>query len=203
MPFFEGDTPKEQTVKTPEISGKEPQNVVSEPKESIKKTVKVKPKVKKRILPSLSISINPNAQVKEAPKEEKDTQEIVSGEELQKPLEAELLKKAWEALRVITTADQVRLKQCIKTNFPVILSESEFSFTVSNNFQAEYLRENTNLILPFLKERLHNSKLQMTILVSEKTESTVVFTANDKFKLMLEKNTALEQLCKRLDLELD
>lgn len=204
MPFFNGDIPQAKVTpaKSKDTAVTPSRDVVSEPQKSIKKNGDVKPKAKKKILSSFSISINPSAQVKEV-SEVKEPQETVSKTDLNQPLEAEALKKAWEALRQYTPGDQITLKQCIKTNYPKILSNSEFSYTVSNNFQADNLRDNSNLVIPFLQERLQNSNLQMIIEVSDKTESTVVFTANDKFKLMLEKNPELEQLRKRLDLELD
>lgn len=167
-----------------------------------KVSVGVKPRVKKRVIPSFSISIKPTAQVKED-STEYTAKKVESAAISNTPLNASALKDAWEALRASVTGDQVSLKQCIKTNLPEVLSDNELSYTVSNNFQADHLKDNLYVIVPFLQEQLKNSNLQMTIKVSEKAESTVVFTSNDKFKLMLEKNPALEQLRKRLDLELD
>lgn len=209
LPFFDGNAvkakalaPKKAVPKTEATPVSHSPDIVSEPQNPIQKPAGAKRKVKKNILSSFSISINPNAQVKNIA-EEKVVQNNVFKINMNQPLEAELLMKAWEALRADISQNEITLKQCIKTSSPKILSNSEFTVVVSNNFQADNLRENTNRVVLFLQNKLQNSNLQMVIEVSDSKESVVVFTANDKFKLMLEKNPELEQFRKRLDLEID
>lgn len=160
-------------------------------------------KVKKKILPSLSISINKSINKVSEPTEELKGSEPESANYTVTPLDSESLKKAWHALLAFIPEGQITLRQSLKANEPEIISESEFKFMVSNRFQSEIVQENRGMILNFLQERVKNKALKMLIQVSDKVESNLVFTANDKFKLMLEKNPALEVLRKRLDLELD
>lgn len=202
--FTDFDPSKKAKENTPAET--KTQSKIEEEKTSSQKinsTPKSTPQGRKRPIPSFSISINsPVNKVAEKSEKSEETNSGFSNK-ASAPLEDTSLKKAWDALRDFIPKEQLILSQGIKASYPVILSESEFSLTVNNKTQAEILQERMSTVVEFLQQQLQNYSLKMNVEVSDKTESTVVFTANDKFKLMIEQNPALEDLRKRLDLELD
>ena len=54
-----------------------------------------------------------------------------------------------------------------------------------------------------LREKLHNSQLHVQLVQAEFNQEQLAFTADEKYKLMVEQNPALAQLKEKLDLQID
>lgn len=83
----------------------------------------------------------------------------------------------------------------IKPNFKIVI-------TVSNKFIAKQIEENRGKILTFLRENLTNYGITLSIRVDEKVEKKRVYTKEDKYKRLSQKNPLLEKLKNTFNLEL-
>lgn len=83
----------------------------------------------------------------------------------------------------------------IKPNFKIVI-------TVSNKFIAKQIEENRSKILTFLREKLTNYGITLSILVNEKVEKKQAYTKEDKYKRLSQKNPLLEKLKNTFNLEL-
>ncbi len=86
---------------------------------------------------------------------------------------------------------------------PQLKDNGIFEVTVSNSFQERMLKENGSRMMAFVKDQLKNDNIQMRVTISEMETKTRIFTTTDKYKEMVKMNPALEELKRRLDLELD
>jgi DNA polymerase-3 subunit gamma/tau len=83
-----------------------------------------------------------------------------------------------------------------------LISEHEVELTLASKHEHELFDEDRINILPFMRSRLKNFKLDFMILVNQLAAPKRVFTAEDKFKVMAEKNPLLNDLRNALGLEL-
>ena len=58
-------------------------------------------------------------------------------------------------------------------------------------------------ILRFIQKKLQNSKVRMTIKITEETEVQRANTPEDRYRIMAEQNPALDKLKNALGLEID
>lgn len=98
---------------------------------------------------------------------------------------------------------QMWLKQTMQHTTPILLENNVFEVVVNNPGQQEHLQEHATDITRFLRSTLKNSFISMQIRVSENNERKLAFTAQEKFKLMVEENHHLEALQAKFLLELE
>ena len=85
---------------------------------------------------------------------------------------------------------------------PVLKSGFEISYTVANNIQLEFIETHKIDLLGYLREKLKNDELKITLTV-ESEASTAPTTSKDKFKEMAKQNPELNNLRKRFKLDFD
>lgn len=86
---------------------------------------------------------------------------------------------------------------------PKLLSATEFEVTVSNIMQERELKKMQLNILEFIHTKLQNSKIQMTLCITEETETTKTSSPEERYRKMAEQNPALTTLRNGLQMEID
>jgi len=87
-------------------------------------------------------------------------------------------------------------KPLLKDNFSIVL-------TIDNKEQELTLKERRMDLLDFLRAELRNQKIQLETNLIETVSQSKPYTAEDKYRAMVEKNPALKTLRESLDLELE
>ena len=72
-----------------------------------------------------------------------------------------------------------------------------------NPWQMDQMRKAMPQLARQLRETLHNSQLHIQLVQAEYTQEQMAFTAEEKYKVMVEQNPALAQLKERLNLQID
>jgi DNA polymerase-3 subunit gamma/tau len=85
---------------------------------------------------------------------------------------------------------------------PKMLGETLFEVEVNTEINKQYLTDNSLSILTFLREKLQNDDITMTIKISETQMITKPLTSREIFNEMVEKNPSLQRLSNELGLEL-
>ena len=75
--------------------------------------------------------------------------------------------------------------------------------TIETIVQEEEMNTQKADLLDFLRQKLENSTVQLSIIISKTEEEIRPYTAKEKYKKMAEKNPSIHQLKQSLDLELD
>ncbi|NDP21648.1 MAG: DNA polymerase III subunit gamma/tau [Paludibacter sp.] len=115
---------------------------------------------------------------------------------------AEELEKAWRQFAE-TIPEQGRMTSFILSTVPVQTSISIFEVKVSNMLQEKELNRLKPDILDFLQNKLNNSTIRMTVKVMEETTVQRANTPEDRYKILADKNPALDVLKNGLQLEID
>ena len=123
-------------------------------------------------------------------------------EESNRPFTADQLRDAWVGLAAIHT-DEPRLKQLIESYIPRLIDEQTAEIQMPNPWQMDQMRKAMPQLARQLRETLHNSQLHVQLVQAEFTQEQMAFTAEEKYKVMVEQNPALAQLKERLNLQID
>jgi DNA polymerase-3 subunit gamma/tau len=122
-----------------------------------------------------------------------------------KPFDGDSLMKVIHAFALIKNeAGNRQLFTTITTAKVDIGDTNVVTLHIQNEAQKEILTAIKQDFLDFVRKELSNNTIGLDIRIEAAEESTAkVYKPSDKFKLMAEKNPALQELKKRLDLELD
>lgn len=115
----------------------------------------------------------------------------------------EQLTKEWQNYIQNLDEEEVLLYQSMTQCSPVMISLSEFEIIVNNKGQKERLEEKATDILTALRIKLKNGSIVMKVRESENNEKKLAFTADEKFRLMVEQNPTLLKLKDEFNLEID
>ena len=111
------------------------------------------------------------------------------------------LTKAWTDFADSLT-EEVILKKTMALYTPKMLTDTEFLVEVNTEINKDYLDDNSYRIINYLREKLNNRDVKMTIKVSETNMIQKPLTTQEIFKEMLEQNPSLRNLTEELGLEL-
>ena len=145
---------------------------------------------------SLSSMISPKEETKE--NADSSQEEAASTDELFTEKE---LTKAWTDFADSLT-EEVILKKTMALYTPKMLTDTEFLVEVNTEINKDYLDDNSYRIINYLREKLNNRDVKMTIKVSETNMIQKPLTTQEIFKEMLEQNPSLRNLTEELGLEL-
>lgn len=82
-----------------------------------------------------------------------------------------------------------------------LLDETTFEVTIDNELVEKYMKNMVRPIENYLRENLHNSKIKMTMRVSEATENIRAYNRVERFQMMSQKNPDLLKLKEIFGLE--
>ena len=94
------------------------------------------------------------------------------------------------------------LKNTMSLYIPKMLSETVFEVEVNTELNKQYLTDHANSILSFLREKLDNGDITMTIRIAEGNAIKKALTSHEIFEEMVQKNPSLQKLSDEFGLEL-
>lgn len=166
------------------------------PDETSKPTTPVK---KKSALKGMGISIlSLRDQKEEEPEEEKKT----STGNGNNPFTEKELKEAWDEYAANLKGEPL-LKNTMSLYHPRLISDVIFEVEVNTEINKEYLTNSSLSILSFLRSKVKNDDLTMTIKIAEGNAIKKPLTSREIFDEMAKKNPSLLKLSDEFGLELN
>ncbi|MBP5323035.1 MAG: DNA polymerase III subunit gamma/tau [Bacteroidaceae bacterium] len=131
------------------------------------------------------------------------TNTAIPSEKEEKAFTNEELEVAWRSFAKSLPKEEIALARRLEGLSPK-LSDDGVSFTVvaSNKLMEGDLKNARKRIVDFLRDSLHNSKVDMSIELQETHESERMLTRPEQFRIMVEQNPSLQLLTDLLDLDL-
>jgi len=108
---------------------------------------------------------------------------------------------AWKAYAKSLKEEKL-LKNTMSLYLPKMLSDVLFEVEVNTELNKQYLTDNSNSILSYLRERLQNGEITMTIRIAEGNAIKKPLTSREIFDEMVQQNPALQKLSDEFGLEL-
>ena len=118
------------------------------------------------------------------------------------PFTADQLNGAWVGLKTTFKKEQ-RLIAMLDAHRPTLLDDHTALVTFVNPWQEEEFKHFSRQILTELHNALNNDMLQLRTVVSEAVVTTRAYTAEEKYKLLLEMNPYLGEFKKRFNMLLE
>ena len=198
-PIFSKQEPKPQTPvpSTPaQAAPATGQNVAVQNRTPVQSNSTTKP-AQTTPMGSIGISIAAFGQKKE----QEEIKEQARTEELKGKFTPLQLINEWKAYAE-SLIEEHHLKNTMLNCLPDLIESNVFEIVLNNPVQAQRLMEYKGDIMSTLKDKLHNTTLEMRLRVSEDNEKKLAFTPAEKFNLMMEENESLRKLKDEFGLEL-
>ncbi len=123
-------------------------------------------------------------------------------EEQNSPFTVDQLRDAWVGL-TDTHKEETRLRQLIENYMPLMVDDLTAEIQMPNPWQMTEMRKALPGLLRQLRATLHNDHLEIRLVQAEYNQEQMAFTAEEKYKLMVEQNPALSLLKEKMDLVID
>ena len=107
-------------------------------------------------------------------------------------------KKFSDSIAVNGEKNMVALLQL---NIPRLKNKVEIHYAVPNDTNRVELEKNSNELMTYLRDQLSNDALTLKLHLDVKEEKKFVYTNEEKYKALSEKNPKLKQFKKKFDLE--
>ena len=108
----------------------------------------------------------------------------------------------WQEYAGQLPVEQVAIAKRMHNMRPTLLNDTTFEVTVDNEIISKEFTVMIPAIQDYLRTRLKNRKVTMTVRVSAPTEKTRAYSRVERFQMMAQKNNALLKLKEELGLEL-
>ena len=138
----------------------------------------------------------------EKPKQQTVQQATTNVKEVVTPFDNDSLVREWDNYAA-TIDKKVYLKNTMINCKPTLLENYYFEVAVHNPGQQEELIDNAIHILPFLRQHLTNSRIQMRVRIVEGNEKHLAYTSTEKLELLMKINPTLGRLRDEFNLTLD
>ncbi len=137
-------------------------------------------------------------------KEEDQQNQIVTGRE--EAFTQDDLNKAWNKFAE-EIKNKPRLYNMLITRTPEISDNYQIFIPLENQLQKEILEKEYNKLLFFMRKELQNDKINLITHIKEKGEETGkdkrLYTVEEKYQHLKQKNQLLDKLKRDLDLDFD
>ena len=138
----------------------------------------------------------------EKPKQQTVQQATTNVKEVVTPFDNDSLVREWDNYAA-TIDKKVYLKNTMINCKPTLQEKYYFEVAVHNPGQQEELINNAIHILPFLRQHLTNSRIQMRVRIVEGNEKHLAYTSTEKLELLMKINPTLGRLRDEFNLTLD
>lgn len=112
------------------------------------------------------------------------------------------LKKAWEKFAVQTSHEKMSIQALFKLT-PEKLDDEKVRLILHNETQVDYLNEVKPKVVAFLKQELNNYYIELSADVELSGKKGGYITDKERYDQMLKKNPLLDELRRKLNLQLD
>ena len=119
------------------------------------------------------------------------------------PFTKDRFNDAWIGLKTYFGKEDSRLRNVVSFYQPVLHNQQSATLELPNQWELEEVKKALPRIHAYLHQQLKNDQLTLTLKVAEYTHEQKAFTAEERYKVMLEENAALNTLKEQFALQID
>lgn len=120
-----------------------------------------------------------------------------------KPFELEELQAVWQTFAQRRQQQTDNMTEQVVLNRNLILNGTTIELTLENRIQADHLTDIRPDLVVYLREQLQNRQIQVEHRIVAQDSKKMIYSPQDKFNFLAQKNPALLSLRKTLGLEVD
>ena len=144
-------------------------------------------------VPSASAPAHTTANVQPAPQQQTSRNT---------PFTTDQFNDAWAGLKELFR-EEPRLCSLVTLCQPVLQGQYDAMVELPNQWELNEMKQNLKRIHNFLRTRLQNDQLTLTLTVAKYTQKQMAFTADERYRVMIQDNAVLAVLKHQLDLQID
>ena len=119
------------------------------------------------------------------------------------PFTKDRFNDAWIGLKTYFGKEDSRLRNVVSFYQPVLHNQQSATLELPNQWELEEVKKALPRIHAYLHQQLKNDQLTLTLKVAQYTHEQKAFTAEERYKVMLEENAALNTLKEQFALQID
>ncbi|MGN0236295.1 MAG: DNA polymerase III subunit gamma/tau [Paludibacteraceae bacterium] len=119
------------------------------------------------------------------------------------PFTIDRFNDAWVGLTSYFGKEESRLQNVVSFYRPVLHNQQSATLELPNQWEMEEVRKVLPRIHAYLHEQLQNDQLTLTLKVAQYTHEQKAYTAEERYKVMLEENASLNILKEQFALQID
>ena len=119
------------------------------------------------------------------------------------PFTKDRFNDAWIGLKTYFGKEDSRLRNVVSFYQPVLHNQQSATLELPNQWELEEVKKALPRIHAYLHQQLKNDQLTLTLKVAQYTHEQKAFTAEERYKVMLEENAALSTLKEQFALQID
>ena len=119
------------------------------------------------------------------------------------PFTVDRFNDAWTGLKTYFGKEDSRLQNVVSFYQPVLHNQQSATLELPNQWELEEVKKALPRIHAYLHKQLRNDQLTLTLKVAQYTHEQKAFTAEERYKVMLEENAALNTLKEQFKLQID
>ena len=119
------------------------------------------------------------------------------------PFTLDRFNDAWTGLKTYFGKEDSRLRNVVSFYQPVLHNQQSATLELPNQWELEEVKKALPRIHAYLHQQLKNDQLTLTLKVAQYTHEQKAFTAEERYKVMLEENAALNTLKEQFALQID
>ena len=129
--------------------------------------------------------------------------EVTAAAPQNNPFTVDRFNDAWTGLKTYFGKEDSRLRNVVSFYQPVLHNQQSATLELPNQWELEEVRKALPRIHDYLHKQLKNDQLTLTLKVAQYTHEQRAFTAEERYKVMLEENAALNTLKEQFALQID
>lgn len=119
------------------------------------------------------------------------------------PFTKDRFNDAWTGLKTYFGKEDSRLQNVVSFYQPVLHNQQSATLELPNQWELEEVKKALPRIHAYLHQQLKNDQLTLTLKVAQYTHEQKAFTAEERYKVMLEENAVLNTLKEQFALQID
>ena len=119
------------------------------------------------------------------------------------PFTVDRFNDAWTGLKTYFGKEDSRLRNVVSFYQPVLHNQQSATLELPNQWELEEVKKALPRIHAYLHQQLKNDQLTLSLKVAQYTHEQRAFTAEERYKVMLEENAALNTFKEQFALQID
>ena len=113
------------------------------------------------------------------------------------------LVRYWIEYANSLTIEKIHLKNTLNSCLPVLKENFSFEVAVYNPSQKDEVEASKTQLIGHLSSKLNNNQIKMDIVMVEKEEIEMIYTASEKYDYLTKKNSNIEKLMELFNLSIE
>ncbi len=161
-----------------------------------------KPVVKEKRLTSVSIKKTLSGEnIQRKPEVAEQVQTKAETPKLNTEFSDSQLQMAWDKFAEHIKTDKPRVYHILKAAKPTKVSATQIAYNVKNSLQKEAVEKMEQELMTFIYNELQNNSFKLDIKIIAAEKKKMIYTDNDKYKFLSQKNTNLNLLKQKFNLD--